>query len=146
MSRGLNKVMVIGNIGRDPEMRYTPSGKPVTSFSLASSRSWTAPDGERREETEWFNVVTWGNLAEICNQKLFKSQQVYVEGRLQTRSWEDDRGQRHFRTEVVANEMIILGPRDKTNGKTHSIRDGDFEFNFEAESLNADDESSYKKY
>jgi single-strand DNA-binding protein len=109
--------MVIGNIGRDPEMRYTPSGKPVTSFSLASSRSWIAPDGERREETEWFNVVAWGNLAEICNQKLAKSQQVYVEGRLQTRSWEDERGQRHFRTEIVANEMIILGPRDKVNSK-----------------------------
>jgi single-strand DNA-binding protein len=118
MTRGLNKVMVIGNIGRDPELRYTPSGKPVTSFSLASSRSWIAPDGERREETEWFNVVAWGNLAEICNQKLAKSQQVYVEGRLQTRSWEDDRGQRHFRTEIVANEMIILGPRDKNNDKS----------------------------
>lgn len=113
MTRGLNKVMVIGNIGRDPEMRFTPSGKPVTSFSLASSRSWIGPDGERREETEWFNVVAWGNLAEICNQKLTKSQQVYVEGRLQTRSWDDERGQRHFRTEIVANEMIILGPRDK---------------------------------
>lgn len=117
MTRGLNKVMIIGNIGRDPELRYTPSGKPVTSFSLASSRSWIAPDGERREETEWFNVVAWGNLAEICNQKLAKSQQVYVEGRLQTRSWEDDRGQRHFRTEIVANEMIILGPRDKYNAR-----------------------------
>ncbi len=109
--------MIIGNIGRDPELRYTPSGKPVTSFSLASSRSWIAPDGERREETEWFNVVAWGNLAEICNQKLAKSQQVYVEGRLQTRSWDDDRGQRHFRTEIVANEMIILGPRDKNNAR-----------------------------
>lgn len=117
MTRGLNKVMIIGNIGRDPELRYTPSGKPVTSFSLASSRSWIAPDGERREETEWFNIVAWGNLAEICNQKLAKSQQVYVEGRLQTRSWEDDRGQRHFRTEIVANEMIILGPRDRNNAK-----------------------------
>jgi len=113
MGRGLNKVMVIGNMGRDPEMRYTPSGKPVTSFSLASSRSWVAPNGERREETEWFNVVAWGGLAEICNEKLSKSQQVYVEGRLQTRSWEDDGGQRHFRTEVVASDMIILGPRDR---------------------------------
>lgn len=110
--------MVIGNMGRDPEMRYTPSGKPVTSFSLASSRSWTTPNGERREETEWFNVVAWGGLAEICNQKLFKSQQVYVEGRLQTRSWEDDNGHRHFRTEVVASDMIILGPRDKYKGKS----------------------------
>jgi single-strand DNA-binding protein len=113
MGRGLNKVMVIGNMGRDPEMRYTPSGKPVTSFTLASSRSWITPDGERREETEWFNVVAWGGLAEICNQKLFKSQQVYIEGRLQTRTWEDDTGQRHFRTEVVASDMIILGPKDK---------------------------------
>ena len=109
--------MVIGNMGRDPEMRYTPSGKPVTSFSLASSRSWVTPDGERREETEWFNVVAWGSLAEICNQKLAKSQQVYVEGRLQTRSWEDEHGQRHFRTEVVASDMIILGPRDKYKTK-----------------------------
>ncbi len=120
--------MVIGNIGRDPEMRYTPSGKPVTSFSLASSRSWTAPDGERREETEWFNVVTWGNLAEICNQKLSKSQQVYVEGRLQTRSWEDERGQRHFRTEVVANEMIILGSRDKSGSRSNGSENFEFEF------------------
>lgn len=139
MSRGLNKVMIIGNIGRDPEMRYTPSGKPVTTFNLASSRSWTAPDGERREETEWFNVVTWGNLAEICNQKLTKSQQVYVEGRLQTRSWEDERGQRHFRTEVVANEMIILGPRDKNNHRGDSYngknRDFDFSDDFETESV-----------
>lgn len=123
MSRGLNKVMVIGNMGRDPEMRYTPSGKPVTSFSLASSRSWVAPSGERREETEWFNVVAWGGLAEICNQKLYKSQQVYVEGRLQTRSWEDDNGQRHFRTEVVASEMIILGPRDKHKDRLDSDED-----------------------
>jgi single-strand DNA-binding protein len=113
MGRGLNKVMIIGNLGRDPEMRYTPSGKPVTSFSLASSRSWVSSDGERREETEWFNVVAWGNLAEICNQHLSKRQQVYIEGRLQTRSWEDGNGQRHFRTEVVANEMIILGSRNK---------------------------------
>ena len=111
MGRGLNKVMIIGNLGRDPEMRYTPSGKPVTSFSLASSRTWVSADGERREETEWFNVVAWGNLAEICNQHLMKGQQVYIEGRLQTRCWEDDNGQRHFRTEVVANEMIVLGSR-----------------------------------
>ncbi len=111
MGRGLNKVMLIGNLGRDPEMRYTPSGKPVTSFSLASSRSWVSSDGDRREETEWFNVVAWGNLAEICNQHLARGQQVYIEGRLQTRSWEDSNGQRHFRTEVVANEMIILGRR-----------------------------------
>jgi single-strand DNA-binding protein len=116
MGRGLNKVMIIGNLGRDPEMRYTPSGKPVTSFSLASSRTWVSADGERREETEWFNVVAWGNLAEICNQHLMKGQQVYIEGRLQTRCWEDDNGQRHFRTEVVASEMIVLGNRVRDEG------------------------------
>ena len=111
MARGLNKVMIIGHLGRDPEMRYTPSGRPVTSFSVATSRSWTSAEGERREETEWFNVVAWGNLAEICNQYLNKGQQVYVEGRLQTRGWEDGSGKKHFRTELVANEMIILGDR-----------------------------------
>lgn len=109
MRRGLNKVMVIGYLGRDPEMRYTPSGKPVTSFSVTTSRTWIAADGQRREATEWFNVVAWGNLAEICKQHLSKGQQVYVEGRLQTRSWEGQDGKRHYRTELVANEMIILG-------------------------------------
>jgi single-strand DNA-binding protein len=109
MSRGLNKVMIIGKLGRSPEMRYTPSGRAVTSFSVATSRSWVNAEGERREETEWFNVVAWGNLAEICKQYLTKSQQVYVEGRLQTRGWEDQTGKKHYRTELVANEMIILG-------------------------------------
>jgi len=80
MPRGLNKVLIIGRLGREPEMRYTPSGRPVTSFSVATSRTWTTPDGDRREETEWFNVVAWGNLAEICKQQLTKGQQVYVEG------------------------------------------------------------------
>lgn len=111
MTRGLNKVLLIGHLGRDPEMRYTPSGRPVTSFSLATSRSWTSAEGERHEETEWFNIVAWGNLAEICHQYLTKGKQVYIEGRLQTRGWEDDQGKKHFRTEVVANEMIILGDR-----------------------------------
>ena len=109
MVRGLNKVMVIGSVGRDPEMRYIPSGKPVTSFSVATTRSWTNSEGQRREETEWFNVVAWGNLAEICKQYVRKGQQVYVEGRLQTRSWEDHEGKKRFRTELVANEMILLG-------------------------------------
>ena len=111
MGRGLNKVMIIGSLGRDPEMRYTPNGRPVTSFSIATSRSWTSAEGERREETEWFNVVAWGTLAEICKAHLSKGQQVYVEGRLQTRGWEDETGKKHFRTELVANEMILLGDR-----------------------------------
>jgi len=111
MVRGLNKVMIIGNLGRDPEMRYTPSGRPVTSFSVVTSRTWTSADGERREEHEWFNVVAWGNLAEICKSHLKKDHQVYIEGRLQTRGWEDEEGKRHYRTELVANEMILLGDR-----------------------------------
>jgi single-strand DNA-binding protein len=115
MGRGLNKVMIIGNVGRDPEMRYTPSGRPVTSFSVATSRTWTSTDGERHEETEWFNVVAWGNLAEICNTHLSKGQQVYVEGRLQTRGWEDSSGKKHFRTELVANEMILLDRQPTTH-------------------------------
>lgn len=109
MSRGLNKVMIIGHLGRDPEMRYTPSGRPVTTFSVATGRSWHSADGERHEETEWFNIVAWGSLAEICNQYLRKGQQVYIEGRLHTRRWEDAEGRKHFATELVAREMIMLG-------------------------------------
>ena len=111
MSRGLNKVMIIGRLGRDPEMRYTPSGRPVTTFSVATNRSWTSSDGEKHTDSEWFNVVAWGNLAEICKQHLRKGQSVYVEGRLQTRGWDDHSGKKHFRTELIANEMIILGDR-----------------------------------
>jgi single-strand DNA-binding protein len=103
--------MVIGHLGRDPEMRYTPSGRPVTSFSVVTTRAWTSAEGERHEESEWFNVVAWGNLAEICNQYLTKGQQVYVEGRLQTRGWEDEQRKKHYRTELVASEMIVLGER-----------------------------------
>ncbi len=109
MSRGLNKVMIIGHVGRDPEMRYTPSGRPVTTFSVATTRTWHSSDGERHEETEWFNVVAWGSLAEICKQHLHKGKQVYIEGRLQTRRWEDADGKKHFATELVAREMIMLG-------------------------------------
>jgi len=111
MSRGLNKVLIIGALGSETEMRYTPGGKPVTSFSVAVSRGWRTSEGERKEATEWFNVVSWGNLAEICNQHLRKGSQVYIEGRLQTRSWDDANGIKHFRTELVANEMIILDGR-----------------------------------
>jgi single-strand DNA-binding protein len=111
MAQGLNKAMIIGYVGREPEMRYTPSGRPVTSFSVATTRSWTAPDGTRCEETDWFNVVSWGSLAEICKQHLTKDQRVYIEGRLQTRCWEGRESRHHYRTEIVASEMIMLGDR-----------------------------------
>jgi single-strand DNA-binding protein len=131
MSRGLNKVMVIGNLGRDPEMRYTPSGKPVTTFSVATSRTWNTSEGEKREETEWFNVVAWRSLAEICKQYLTKGQQVYIEGRLQTRHWDDQEGNKHTSVEIVANEMIILSERRETgesSGESDSIEDEEFPF------------------
>lgn len=108
---GLNKVMIIGNVGTDPEMRFTPNGNPVTSFRIATNRSYTTPEGERKEETEWFDVVTWNRLAENCNQFLTKGQRTYVEGRLKTRSWEGQDGQKHFRMEIIANSVIFLDRR-----------------------------------
>jgi single-strand DNA-binding protein len=130
MSRGLNKVMLIGRLGRDPEMRYTPSGRPVTTFSLATSRTWNTSEGERRTETEWFNIVAWGSLAEICKQHLNKGQQAYIEGRLQTRHWEDAEGNKHSATEIVANEMIMLGERRENNQGNDSEITEDNEFPF----------------
>jgi single-strand DNA-binding protein len=119
--RGLNKVMIIGHLGRDPEMRYTPSGKAVTSFAVETRRDWVTPDGQRHEENEWFNVVAWGGLAEICKQHLSRGQQVYIEGRLQTRGWEDSEGKRHYRTEIVAHEMVVLGERRAHHENTHYV-------------------------
>jgi single-strand DNA-binding protein len=115
MSRGLNKVMLIGHLGRDPEMRYTPAGKSVTSFTLATNRVWNSSDGEKHTETDWFNIVTWGNLAEFCKQNLTKGMQIFIEGRLQTRKWDDKEGNKHTTTEVVASEMIMLGDRRAPN-------------------------------
>ncbi len=108
---GLNKVMLIGGLGRDPESRVSANGTPMTCFSLGVERAWVGADGERREVVDWFNVVTWRRLAEICAQRLSKGSRVFVEGRLETRSWEDAQGQRHYRTEVVASDMILLDHR-----------------------------------
>jgi single-strand DNA-binding protein len=104
----LNKVMIIGRLGTDPEMRYTANGNAVTSFRVATNFVSTTPDGERREETEWFSVIAWRNLAEQCSQYLQKGRRVYVEGRLRTRSWDTPDGQRRFRTEVIANRVLFL--------------------------------------
>jgi single-strand DNA-binding protein len=104
----LNKVMVIGNLGTDPEMRFTPSGNQVASFRLATTRNYTTSEGERNQETEWFTVVTWGKLAETCNQFLTKGRRAYVEGRLRTRTWEGQDGQKRFTTEIIANRVIFL--------------------------------------
>lgn len=120
---GLNKVMLIGTLGRDPEARSSSNGVPMTCFSLGVERTWVGADGERREAIDWFSVVTWRRLAEICAQYLGKGSRVYIEGRLETRSWEDAEGQKHYRTEVVAGDMIMLdsrGARGGPEGNTES--------------------------
>ena len=108
----VNKVILIGNLGRDPEVRSTPSGQPVASFSLATNRRWRDRDGNRQEQTEWHNIVCWGRQAEIAGQYLTKGKQIYVEGRLQTRSWEDRQsGEKRYRTEIVCDNFQMLGSR-----------------------------------
>ncbi len=108
----VNKVILVGNLGRDPEVRSTPSGQPVASFSLATNRKWRDRDGNRQEQTEWHNIVCWGRLAEIAGQFLAKGKQIYVEGRLQTRSWEDRQsGEKKYRTEVICENFQMLGAR-----------------------------------
>ena len=104
----LNKVMIIGNLGGDPEMRFTPNGNPVTSFRIAATQVYTTAGGDRKQDTEWFTVVTWNKLAETCNQFLAKGRQAYVEGRLQTRRWEGQDGQKRSRVEIVANKVLFL--------------------------------------
>jgi single-strand DNA-binding protein len=108
----LNKVMLIGNLGRDPEVRSTPSGQPVASFTLATSRRWKDKSGQRQEQTEWHNIVVWGRQAEVAGQYLTKGKQVYIEGRLQTRSWDDrNTGEKKYRTEIVCENFQMLGQR-----------------------------------
>jgi single-strand DNA-binding protein len=112
----LNKAMIIGNLGRDPEMRYTPGGQAVTQFTVAVNRSHKDANGEWKEETEWFRVVAWAQLAERTAENLRKGRKVYVEGRLQTRSWEDKDGQKRYTTELVANDVKALDARPREDG------------------------------
>ena len=114
----LNRVEIIGNVGKDPEMRFTPAGKTVTSFSVAVNSKF----GET-ESTEWFSVVAWDKLAETCNQYLSKGQQVFVEGRLQTRSWEDKEGAKHYKTEIIASKVLFLGQRKQSVESDKDIED-----------------------
>ncbi|HUP27526.1 MAG TPA: single-stranded DNA-binding protein [Chloroflexia bacterium] len=113
MARGLNKVMLIGNLGKDPEMKYTQQGTPITTFSVAVSRNRKGSDGQNKDETEWFRVVAWEKLAETCNEYLRKGSKVYIEGRLQTREYQGQDGQNRQSIEVVANEMLILDSRQQ---------------------------------
>ena len=112
MANGLNKAILIGNLGRDPEVRYTPSGVAVANFSIATSETWTNKEGEKETRTEWHRIVAFGRLGEICGEYLAKGRQVYIEGRIQTRDWEDQNGVKRYTTEIVASQMIMLGTRD----------------------------------
>ena len=110
----LNKVMLIGNLGRDPEIRYTPDGSPVANFSLATSENWTDKSGSRQEHTEWHTIVAWNRLADLCKKYLSKGRQVYVEGRIRTREWNDREGNKRRTTEVIATQMVLLGSRTQS--------------------------------
>ena len=120
MAGGINKVILVGNLGQDPEIRYTPDGRPIANFSIATSETWNDKNtGERREKTEWHRVVVFGKLAEICGEYLSKGRQVYIEGKLQTRKWQTKDGQDRWTTEVVVDmrgTMQMLGPRDGGGG------------------------------
>jgi single-strand DNA-binding protein len=106
---GVNKVILVGNLGGDPEIRYTPNGTAVANFRIATTERFSNKNGEKESRTEWHRIVAWGRLAEICNEYLKKGKQVYVEGRIQTRQWEDKDGNKRSSTEIVANNMVMLG-------------------------------------
>ena len=120
---GINKVTLIGNLGADPEVRKTANQQTVTQFSLATSESWVNKEGERQEKTEWHRIVVWGKLAETCAKHLAKGRQVFIEGRLQTRSWETEQGQKRFTTEVIANQVLFLGRSPQSVSKEERSTD-----------------------
>lgn len=136
----LNKVLLIGNLTRDPELRYTPSGAAVCSFGIATNRSYTASDGNKKEETEFIRIVSWNKLAELCSQLLTKGRKVYVEGRLQTRSWETPDGQNKQTTEVVIDDMRILDSRREAYGEEYVPPAATVSQEVPAEQKTADDE------
>ncbi|HEV8130473.1 MAG TPA: single-stranded DNA-binding protein [Acidobacteriota bacterium] len=112
----VNKVILVGRLGKDPELRYTPSGSPVANFSLATDENWKDKNGERQQRTEWHNIVVWDKLAEICGQYLTKGRLIYIEGRLQTREWDDRDGNKRRTTEIVATNMVMLGSKAEGGG------------------------------
>jgi single-strand DNA-binding protein len=116
MARGVNKVILVGNLGKDPELSYLPSGQSVAKFSLATSRSYKDKNGELKEETEWHNIVAWGKLGEICAQYLSKGRQAYVEGRIQSRTWEGRDGNKRTSVDIVAENVQMLGGRGEGSG------------------------------
>src|SRR5436305_3585847 len=115
MAKTLNRVQLIGRLGGDPELRYTTAGLPVATFSLATNRQWPGKDGSLQEETEWHTIVAWDKLAQICSEHLTKGRLVFIEGRIHTRSWENN-GQKQYKTEIVAGDMLILDSRQPAEG------------------------------
>jgi single-strand DNA-binding protein len=124
---GVNKVTLIGNVGKDPETRYLESGVPVSTFSLATSESFKNKNGERVTSTEWHNIVLWRGLAELAEKYVHKGDPLFIEGKIRTRTWEDKEGRRRYTTEIIANNMIMLSPRDKGEGGDFSEIDIDDE-------------------
>ena len=122
MAAGVNKAILVGHLGRDPEIRYTPSGVAVANFTMATSENWTNKEGSKETRTEWHRIVAFGRLAEICGEYLSKGRQVYIEGRLQTREWEDRDGNKRYTTEIVAREMQMLGSRDSSDSSKPKSR------------------------
>jgi len=118
---GVNKVILVGNLGADPEVRYTPNGTPVANFRIATNERWTGKDGKNMERTEWHRIVAFGKLAEICGEYLAKGKQVYIEGRLQTRNWEDKDGNKRSTTEIVATTMQMLGSAERADVGTPTV-------------------------
>jgi single-strand DNA-binding protein len=119
----VNKVIILGRLGQDPELKYTPSGTAVCNFSLATSESWTDKSGAKQEKTEWHRIVVWGKLAELCNQYLSKGRQAFVEGKLQTRSWDDKDGTKRYSTEVMANTVQFIGGQAGASNNAGMDRD-----------------------
>ena len=111
--RGLNKAIIIGYVGKDPDIRHTQSGIAVANFSVATTENWKDKSGENRERTEWHNIVAWEGVAKVCDQYLRKGRQVYIEGKIQTRKWKDNKGNDRRSTEIVANNIIMLGPKEE---------------------------------
>lgn len=122
---GVNKVIIVGRLGTDPEVRTVGNGGTVTRLSVATSENWVDKEGHKQERTEWHKIVVWGRLAEICGKHLSKGRQVYIEGRLQTRSWEDQQGQKRYSTEIVANTVQFLGGQGERAEASSSSRGGD---------------------
>lgn len=140
--RGVNKVILIGNLGKDPEIRYTASGQAVANFPIATTEVGSSKDGNKQEYTEWHRIVAWGRLAEICGEYLSKGKSVYIEGSIRTRSWDDKEGNKRWTTEIVARTMQILSPAGDKQAENVQKKSDDVpdDFTFDDDSIETDDD------